>query len=443
MVDECRRRGIRDELPREIRQATKWAARAVAEKGTRKSCVKCKACTSAFLQCSQCDQAYCRPCLSVVDGGLWDLNFSCPACMIESEKWPEEDSYVKAMLTLAESTLNTMGSALRSSTWLAYHRCIGQLLEFGRTTRRVVFPINDLHSANSLAMFLEHLRSCGFSWAKITHFRSAIRNLCRAGGLPDPWVAFPFLHGVCEGIKKRSPGKPQRKEGLSANMVRILLEFWEKSEKIYRAAGQHRLADTVLRHQVTVIMGFVGMRRKSEIFLSADGRLGLRIRHVSVVPGSHVRIFVAAMKNDPYDFGDDVVLAWVTNSGIKVGVTICRYLARLRQDGVRVDAPLVCPTHYEKGVYAGFVAPVAGKMFMPDDCLPKGLKLCFREFRESPDFAKRFTWHSLRRGGATAAFNAGAGMKGVMSVGLWRSERGVAPYALAGFDVKLQTTKCM
>eukprot|EP00961_Rhodomonas_salina_P267629 3616241-Rhodomonas_salina.1 len=253
----------------------------VAEKGERKSCVKCKACTSAYLQCSQCDHAYCRPCLTVVDGGLWDINFSCPACMIESEKWPDETNYVTAMLNLAESTLQTMGAALRAGTWLAYHRCIAQLLAFGETTRRVVFPITDEHSATSLAMFLEHLRGCGFSLSKITHFRSAIRNICRAGGLPDPWTAFPFLNGVCEGIKKRSPGKPQRKEGLSTNMVKILLEFWSASEKRYRAEGQHKLADTVMRHQVCVVLGFVSMRRKSEIFLAADGRLGLRILHIS------------------------------------------------------------------------------------------------------------------------------------------------------------------
>eukprot|EP00961_Rhodomonas_salina_P081440 1095063-Rhodomonas_salina.1 len=137
---------------------------------------------------------------------------------------------------------------------------------------RVCFPVQTQADAWGLAMFLEHLRrDLGHSWAYINQYRTALRSVCRAGWLGNPFEDFPFLEDFCEGIKKRSPKTPTRKEGITAQVVTALLNFWEASERRYRERGQHREADTVLRHQVSVILGFTAMSRKSEIFLSADG----------------------------------------------------------------------------------------------------------------------------------------------------------------------------
>eukprot|EP00961_Rhodomonas_salina_P212782 2874043-Rhodomonas_salina.1 len=168
------------------------------------------------------------------------------------------------------------------------------------------------------------------------------------------------------------------------------------------------------------------MRRKSEIGVGADGRLGLRVGHVALVRGSHVRMFVGGQKNDPYNQGDDAPIAWVSVTGIKVGETFDRYLRRLRQCNIRIDDPLICKTGFENGRYVGFVAPKPGKCFMPGDCFRNGLKACFTDLPrpENEHVLRAHAWHSLRRGGATAAFNAGGGIKGVCAIGLWRSERG-------------------
>eukprot|EP00961_Rhodomonas_salina_P154841 2085705-Rhodomonas_salina.1 len=63
------------------------------------------------------------------------------------------------------------------------------------------------------------------------------------------------------------------------------------------------------------------MSRKSEIGVGADGRLGLRVGHIGLVRGSHVRMFVGGQKNDPYNQGDDAPISWVSVTGIKVGET--------------------------------------------------------------------------------------------------------------------------
>eukprot|EP00961_Rhodomonas_salina_P221330 2992213-Rhodomonas_salina.2 len=217
------------------------------------------------------------------------------------------------------------------------------------------------------------------------------------------------------------------------------------NERNFRAQGRHNDTDTVLRHQVCVILGFFGLRRKSKIFLAADGRLGLRVGHIALVRGSHVRLFVAGAKNDPYNQGDVAPLSWVSTTGIRIGEIFAHYLARLRDSWIKVTDALICKTGWESGRYKGFVAPAQGKCFMPDDCFRTGLKMCFTELKlpENAHVLSGLAWHSLRRGGATAAFNAGGGIKGVCTIGLWRSEQGAMPYALASFETKLAVAKLL
>lgn len=399
--EECEARGIDPRgLPTEVGAAMEWAARKMAEEGERKACCRCAQHTTAYLRCMECGMNFCRQCLGLEKGALWDISFSCPACLIESSKWPSgEEERVREEMELVQSALQTLGHLLKPSTWLRYHRHVGEFLRWCEERRMMCFPVTTLRDAWGVARFFEWLRAKkGASWAYIAHYKDALRSLCWARGLTDPWEAFPFLHDIGEGLKKRSRATPVRKEGASATMITVLLRFWEDSEKAYRAQGKHERADQVLRHQVSVILGFFAMKRKSEIFLAADGRLGLRVGHVAVVPGSHVRLFVAAQKNDPYNDGDMVPLAWVTQSGVRIGKTVQQYLQRLYDSGVQLTDALICKTGWTNGRYVGFVAPAAGKCFMPDDCLRNGLRECFVELRktENAHVLKKFAWHHLQ-----------------------------------------------
>lgn len=446
--EECEARGISPVgLPEEVGAAMEWAARTVAERGVLQECHRCSQHTTAYLRCMECCLNFCRPCLGLERGELWDISFSCPGCMIESREWPAAKSAeMEYEMELSRSTLQSLGASLKPSTWLRYHRHVGEFLEWCQNRGNMCFPVATVRDAWGLARFMEYLRrDKGCSWAYICHYRDAIKSVCRARGLTDQWEAFPFLHDIGVGIRKRSARTTVRKEGASVAMITALLKFWEQSETRYRANGQHELADTVLRHQVSVILGYFGMKRKSEIFLAADGRLGLRVGHVALVQGSHVRLHVAAQKNDPYNHGDEIPLAWETKSGVKIGATVQRYLRRLYESGVQVSDPLICKTGWERGLYTGFKAQPKGVCFMPDDCFRKGLKECFVELAmpQYEHILKRYAWHSLRRGGAINAFNNGGGMKGVCAIGLWESEAGAAPYALASFDTKLKCSELM
>jgi len=423
-------------MPTRMAEAKAWAAANIAAHGQRWSCKCCSKASTACLRCSTCDLAYCRPCLGLQSGELWSLGFQCPACIVEGTRLDSTRPPDPALEELARSMLVTLAASLKPATWVLYQRCIAEMLAFSRDRNTRVFPVDSDAAADGVCVFLEHLRQLGFSWARISHYRSAIRKLCSMGRLPDPFVEYPRLRDMCEGLKKRITLRPRRKEGVTLLMVKTLLEFWRRSEVAYRKAGNIRLADLALRNQVAVILGWCGMRRASEVFVGRDRSKGILRSHMTYVRGSHIKIFIRSMKNDPYSFGNEIVLAWLTSSGIPIGDTFLRYEARLTECGIPADAPLILPTNGHKGFH------VSAGGCRPDGCLKAGLKACFGEFRDE-ELLSRFSWHSLRRGGASHAFREKTDMRLVMGHGLWKSEEGVRPYMAADLRGKLTVTQCM
>jgi len=425
-------------MPRPLKEAKAWAASEIAMKGQRHSCHLCSAKSTACLCCSTCDLAFCRPCLGLQPGVMWSLGFQCQTCIVEDARLDPSRPPSQGLTDLARSMLETLAASLKPATWALYQRCVADMLEFSRDNSVRLFPVDSQESVNGLSLFFEHLRTLGFSWARISHYRAAIRKLCSLGELPDPFEEHPRLRDLCEGLKKRITLRPRRKEGTTLPMITTLLDFWRRSEEVYRKKGDTRMADTVLRHQVAVILGFCGMLRASELGVSKDGSKGLRRSHVTYVTGSHVTLFIQSMKNDPYSGGNEVALVWLTASGIPIGETLARYEARLEECGIQMDAPYLLPTLGKQG----FVVPTPGRAFNPTGCLKSGLKECFKECGDAK-LLGRFSWHSLRRGGASHAFRASLDQRLVMGHGLWRSEEGVRPYMAADLRGKLCVTKCM
>mmetsp|Transcript_51080 Transcript_51080/g.103871 ORF Transcript_51080/g.103871 Transcript_51080/m.103871 type:complete len:443 (-) Transcript_51080:248-1576(-) len=438
LQEECQRRGLDvGRIPGSLQEAKEWTARNIAQFGQQRPCHLCSVQSTACLYCSTCDLCFCRSCMGVRPGELWSLGFQCPSCIVHDASLDPHTPVEPALERLAKSLLATVGASLKPSTWALYQRCISDMLRFASANGLRIFPVDSVGAARGIAMFFEHLRELGFSWARIAHYRAALRSLCAAGNLDDPFETFPCLKAVCEGLKKRITLRTRRKEGVTLKMVVRLLEFWEQSELVYRRAGKTRLADAALRHQVAVILGWWGMRRASELFVNKDGTMGLRKGHMTWVTGSHVTFFIQAMKNDPYGCGNEVVFAWETASGVRIGETMLRYWARLEACGIPDDAPFFLPARDQ-----GFVVPAPGRSFRPTDCLRKGLQQCFQEFAD-PALLSRYSWHSLRRGGASHACRIHLDKHLVMGHGLWKSEDGVQPYLSADLEGKLAVTRAM
>eukprot|EP00961_Rhodomonas_salina_P240405 3248172-Rhodomonas_salina.1 len=62
-------------------------------------------------------------------------------------------------------------------------------------------------------LFFAHLKQKGLSWASMSTYRSAIRSVSAAADVPDPWLRYPRLHTLCEGLKKQVSRPVERREG--------------------------------------------------------------------------------------------------------------------------------------------------------------------------------------------------------------------------------------
>lgn len=52
--------------------------------------------------------------------------------------------------------------------------------------------------------------------------------------------------------------------------------------------------------------------------MNSNWSMGLRRCHVTFMTNSHVTLFLQMMKNYPLGKGTEVVLAWVTGSGVQI-----------------------------------------------------------------------------------------------------------------------------
>mmetsp|Transcript_61521 Transcript_61521/g.127103 ORF Transcript_61521/g.127103 Transcript_61521/m.127103 type:complete len:247 (-) Transcript_61521:558-1298(-) len=243
------------------------------------------------------------------------------------------------------------------------------------------------------------------------------------------------------GLARELRRPVKRKEGLTIAMLLRILEYLEHRYNLYNGTANQRLADVALRDMAAVVVGFFAIRRGAELWVNRDRSMGLRRWHLTYVRGSHVTLFIQSQKNDPSGKGSEVVVAWVTGSGVRVGEILLRLEARLDECGIPRDAPLFCPTsHFSRG---GFVVPAPGTEARFQNRLRLLLKQTYADLAADPEVLSRFSWHALRRGGAMHAFVKGAGKRLVMGQGGWRSEQGVAAYIAADLHTKLTVTHCM
>jgi len=439
---ECLRRGLSAaRMPEEWFRAVRWTVREVADGGRMSECRMCKTRAATHVFCSTCSDSYCRSCLAVGKEELWDLSFECAGCMIETVCWLDRwQPYEMELLKLAEEAVVTKGRAYKAKTWNGYQRCMRHVIQFMRESHIWVFPVFEWAHAKGLMLFFQSLKVKGTSWATMSHYRCALASASRSAGLPNPWKVFPQLDEMSAGLSRELRRAIVRKEGLTLAMLLRILEYLEFRYNKYNGTANQRLADVALRDMGALVVGFFAIRRGAELWCNRDSSMGLRRWHVTYVRGSHVTLFIQAQKNDTTGRGSEVVVAWVTGSGVRVGEILLRLEARLDECNIPRDAPLFCPTsHFSRG---GFKVPAPGTEARFQNRLRLLLKQTYCDLAADPEVLNRFSFHSLRRGGALA-FQNGAGTRMVMGQGGWRSEAGVAVYLAADLNSKLTVTRCM
>jgi len=437
LQQECWRRGVSAAgMPQEWFAAVEWTAREVCRGGQVTACKRCLVQARTHIYCASCSASFCRRCLAVDKDSVWEIGFECPACVLESVSFVEPvGSHEQVLMELAEELIRTKTFAHAPSTWGCYQRCFRRVIQFMRDTKIWVFPVFEYSHARGLCLFFQHLKLSGISWATMSQYRCALVSASKSVGMTSPWERFPQLEELASGLSRELRRPVRRKEGMTRGMVLRVLAMLEARYLQYNGSSQQRLADVALRDMAALVISYWGIRRGAELWLNKQWTMGLRRCHVTFVSGSHVTLFIQAQKNDPRGLGSEVVIAWVTGSGVCVGRILQLLQARLAECGIPEEGPLFCATtSFRSG---GFVMPEPGREARFQNRLRALLKRTYHELASNSVVLSRFGWHSLRRGGAEDAFNSGISMRLVMGQGRWKSEQGVRVYRGGNLATKL------
>ena len=391
------------------------------------------------MRCVECTKHVCRKCLTLEPEAAWDIEFCCPPCLVDGLfKLPCDDRPgPDYLLHLALQSLKSSSARLALSTWRSYHRCVQKVVEFMAKQGVVCFPVMTTALAQGCMLFFQHLRQNGATWSTMRTFRSAFKSFHVALGLPDPWIAFPILLMLTQGLQKQVSIPARPKVGLTIVMLKAILLYMDGNETELRLAGQFNAADVLLRDAVALILGFFAMRRSDELFMNKEHTHGILQSHVVLVFASHVTLFVPAQKNDKLQQGHFVTLAWVTGSGVPIGAWILRLLRRLQSCGcLDPKVPLFLPTIG----HLGYRRVLVGRPVSKPQTLRKILPRVFHVFVTSPLLLSLFGWHSCRRGGATHGYHNGVTLDLLAPHGGWFTQQGLKAYTSAAFEQRLSVT---
>jgi hypothetical protein len=288
--------------------------------------------------------------------------------------------------------------------------------------------------ASAFTLFLQHLKGKGYSWGTIRQCRSAVSAFHKAipgisSSEADPFTRYPELSLMWAGINRSvvtavTPRRPLPGTWVVA-VIKLLYRRFQEGLSL-----QPRIARLALRNALILAFGFFGIRRSAELFANKSRRMGLLRSHVSLHSGRAVELFIQSQKNDTTAKGNSIQLAWVTQSGVRLGEMTTAYLSLLTSDGIPGDSPFFVPTSRE----GSFVSIAPGSVSK----LTFVVKQLLTEFY--PDLTAQdlaaYSFHSLRRGGATWARSRGVPLGLIIALGLWTTVDGARSYLVPSEEEK-------
>ena len=422
--------------------ATHWLTRVFATTGPKLSCEACHIVSRDCLICMECDAAMCRTCLQVGKEELFNIGFTCVACAVTSLPYQWGMATASPQLkTLHDARMRTLGARLKPGTWRKYQRWIADIQNFMLSTTLVIFPILCEARANAFTYFLEHLKSKGYSWGHIRSCRSAVHACQRSlpGITPefaDPFARFPILEMMSAGVQRSVNNVVRQRKPMPGKIVVALVR---RLHQIYNEGrmATPREARTALRNAVIWASGFYGIRRSAELFCNANRSMGLLVKDVTIVKGKRIEFFIRSMKNDTFAAGHTISLNWVTASGVELGELFTAYLVQLREDGIGSDSPFFAPTSR-----AGIFVPVEPGKTSKFNHVVKQLLREFFPHLTTVQLAD-YSFHSLRRGGATWARSRGVPLGLILAQGLWNTVDGARSYLVPSLEEITLATSLM
>ena len=419
----------------------RWLRHTISGSGRKLTCMQCGDMSAQHFLCDCCDLAVCRRCLGVGPDALFAIGFTCIACEVTALPYNDGAADLPYLRELHSARVRTLGARLKPATWLLYQRCIADIQSFILSSGFPVFPILSDYTARLFTYFLQSLKQRGYSWGRIRLYRSAVTAFHRSipgisAKAADPFRRYPILDLMWQGIHRTVSTVVVPRKPLSGRVLVFMVKSLFQSFQQQRDAHP-RTARVALRNALILSFGFFGMRRSAELFASVDRQMGLLVSDVTIVSGERVDLFIRSMKNDTFAQGNRISLAWQTRSGVPLGRMTETYLALLKQDGVQDrSSPFFSPT-----AASGTFVPVPTGSSSRFNGIVKQLLQHFFPSLSKADLS-RFSFHSLRRGGATYARLRGVALGLILRQGLWATLDGARSYIQpSNFEKTLATAE--
>lgn len=320
---------------------------------------------------------------------------------------PQESQYAAIDHTVPASAARRIERSVPPNTRLAYGSRWRSFEDWCQRAGRVALPA----TPQTVASYLDHLageRGCAASTLE-AHL-ATIRTLHRAAGHPPPDGLFPRRVVVDRAREQAAdadrPHGPRRALPLSVPQLRELVASCD----VGTGAG--------LRDRAVLLLGFALLARRSEL-------AALNLTDVHHAPGQGLVVVLRSSKTDPGARGAVRYVHSAAEAQLCPVAAVLAWRAYLAEQQIgtgplftRVDrwgnAGSRCGGHY-RGDRDGRLRPQAIGEIIAAAATRAGLAAAGAQTAEG----RRYTGHSLRRGGATTMLAAGAEALEVSRHGRW------------------------
>ncbi len=286
--------------------------------------------------------------------------------------------------TVSESTRARMADGVAQNTRRAYGRALAVFTDWCTAHRRTALPC----TPQTLAEYVSQMADDDRAPSSIEQAMSAIRTAHRVAGmeLPDTTAARLVLRS--HRRNRAAAGSRTRKAPpVVIDSLRRMIDICDPD----KAAG--------LRDRLLLVLGFALMGRRSEL-------AALDTADVRLTPQGLV-VLIRKSKTDQDAEGAEVFIPHGQHLDTDPVALVRAWLALLETTGKPTDGPLLRSVDRHGNI--------GGRM--PEKSINEAVRRI--AVRAAVPAADAYTAHSLRAGGATAAYKGGAPVSAIAAHGRW------------------------
>ena len=385
------------------------------------------------ITCGTCRQLAHPECLGLGPHAFLGGFFQCADCVLFEAALPNRAGDFSKAAEAAHSLVQLVGSRCAVSSQATYASALSRYVAFSqqalRETPAEALPA-DPRSIISTARVMLFVAWAGGKY-KINTIKltlSALAEWHKSKGASAESVNDRRVHEVVQALSVRQgpEGLPAGKTGMSKALLITLIDVIGTLQE-----QSPRMAALYDRDRAWLLLGFFGFLRRSEI-------VALCLQDIQL-HRDHLEVLIRKSKNDRVGKGVAVCIAYINASRILIRAPLQSFVNHRRKQGAKADSPLFSKwdlDHFQ----------LSDSALANGQALAARLKTYLMHAQEShPGLTinvNSYGMHSLRRGGVTAAWEAGMDVSKLKAHGRWKSEA-IRVYLEATLPIKLSVTQCI